>query len=412
MLKPIQAPPVIIRCISARYKSTRLLSAMRKRCRVVLGICFVLFLSVSCSQSSTLQECTTINEKLTGIEPYVLKAIDTADTAQHTIYMMKGNEYVQAGDFQKGVQMLYKALNLVIQTQNLPQRATMYNLLSEAYRELRDVEKSEFYLNRVLEVTPLDSLPLQVATLRNLAYIYASRGDMAQFEATMSRLGTFHYYLHKQQCSKGLQKSSIEHETEQITIRQDEAMQTKYRSVIYATLLLCMCSITIVLRKKRTKRGTCSAQQPDEPLADDEAKKLEDLLSNLNGAMKKLSESLLHLFDEEKIYRQPQLTIEDVAKELGISTNRLSLLLNQGYKASFPDFVNLYRIDEAKELLLKQEEGSEYMHYTIQAVAEMVGFWSLSSFYTAFKQVVGVTPREYREGVRGDDSIRVICVPP
>ena len=378
-----------------------MLSAICKHYRVVFGICFVLFLSVSCSQPSTLQESETTNNRPASIEPYARKAAEITDTAQHILYMIQGNEYTQAGDFQKGVKMLYKALNLVIQTQNMPLRATMYSHLSEAYRELYDFDKSEFYLNRMLEVTPLDSLPLQMATLQKLAYIYALRGDISQFEAAINRLTTFHYALRKQQCDRELKMPSMEYETERITARQGEAMQAKYRNVICTTtLLLCMCTLTILLRKKRTKRGVCPVQQSDEPLAGDKTDESGSLLSDLNGATKKLSDNLLHLFDEEKIYRQPQLIVDDVAKKMGISNNRLSTLLNQGYKMPFPDFVNLYRIDEAKEVLLKQEESGEYACYTIQAIAEMVGFRSLSTFYAAFKQAVGVTPTEYRAALR------------
>ena len=85
---------------------------------------------------------------------------------------------------------------------------------------------------------------------------------------------------------------------------------------------------------------------------------------------------------------------------LGTNNHRLSTLLNQEYRTPFNDFVNMYRISEAREVLRAQDEGGEYANYTIQAVAEMVGFRSLSSFYAAFRQAVGVTPTEYKEAVR------------
>jgi AraC-like DNA-binding protein len=109
---------------------------------------------------------------------------------------------------------------------------------------------------------------------------------------------------------------------------------------------------------------------------------------------------LQRLFEVEKIYRKLRLSVDDVAKELGTNSDRISKMLNQEYQKPFSDFVNAYRIAEAREILKGQERGGEYAHYTIQAVAQVVGFRSASAFYSAFRQEVGVTPTEYKDAIR------------
>jgi AraC-like DNA-binding protein len=46
-------------------------------------------------------------------------------------------------------------------------------------------------------------------------------------------------------------------------------------------------------------------------------------------------------------------------------------------------------------MLKESHEGGKYANYTIQAIAEEVGFNNRSSFYTAFREIIGVTPMEY-----------------
>ena len=62
---------------------------------------------------------------------------------------------------------------------------------------------------------------------------------------------------------------------------------------------------------------------------------------------------------------------------------------------NFFDFINGYRIKEAKRLLV--DPKGELL--TILAIAEEVGFNSKSSFNTAFKKITGMTPTEYKKSV-------------
>ena len=116
------------------------------------------------------------------------------------------------------------------------------------------------------------------------------------------------------------------------------------------------------------------------------AEKSEELLTRLR-----------QLFEVEKIYRQAGLTSNDVCRMLGTNRTYLSKAINSTHQKSFQELINSHRIEEVKELFKAQQSGgSEYADYTMQAIAEMVGFNGTSAFYTAFKQAVGVTPTEYK----------------
>ena len=73
----------------------------------------------------------------------------------------------------------------------------------------------------------------------------------------------------------------------------------------------------------------------------------------------------------------------------------LSQIINEKLNCNFLDFINGYRIDDAKDKLLDEN----YEHFTILAIAYEVGFNSKSAFYTAFKKNTNSTPSQYRKSL-------------
>ena len=106
---------------------------------------------------------------------------------------------------------------------------------------------------------------------------------------------------------------------------------------------------------------------------------------------------LLELMKSEKPYTDGELTLPRRASRLSVSTHHLSQVINERLRQNFPDFVNSYRVEEAKRMLKDPAAG----HYSLLAVAEAVGFNSKSSFNTAFKKQTGMTPSEFRRGANG-----------
>ncbi len=104
---------------------------------------------------------------------------------------------------------------------------------------------------------------------------------------------------------------------------------------------------------------------------------------------------VLHMMNEEKEYRNAALTLKSLCSSLNVSTQVLSMVINQKSQQNFNSFINGFRITEATHLL-KEEK---YDHQTVAAIAFGVGFNSISSFNTAFKKQIGKTPLSYRKEV-------------
>lgn len=107
-------------------------------------------------------------------------------------------------------------------------------------------------------------------------------------------------------------------------------------------------------------------------------------------------QKLQQYMQTDKPYREPDLTIRQLADRLNIPTNYLSQIINEKLSLNFIDFINQQRVAAAKNLLI----DAAYEHYTVQAVAEEAGFNSKSAFYVAFKKYAGVTPGKYRKSLK------------
>jgi AraC-like DNA-binding protein len=93
-------------------------------------------------------------------------------------------------------------------------------------------------------------------------------------------------------------------------------------------------------------------------------------------------------------YINPDLSLRDLADLLGVYPHYVTQILNTLFNQNFYDFVNTYRIDEAKKLLTDSYKSNKV---PILTIAYNCGFNSKSSFNRIFKQKTGLTPSEYRK---------------
>ncbi len=131
-----------------------------------------------------------------------------------------------------------------------------------------------------------------------------------------------------------------------------------------------------------------------EPIAviEEERKKYEN--SNLQDTQKeRLVKKLLDYVEKEKPYLEPELTLGQLSEQVNIPAHYLSQIINEKIEKTFGDFINGYRVEQAKAMLIDEQ----YSHYTIISTAYEAGFNSKTAFYTAFKKFTGKTPSQYRK---------------
>ncbi|MBC8754770.1 AraC family transcriptional regulator [Kordia sp. YSTF-M3] len=104
-----------------------------------------------------------------------------------------------------------------------------------------------------------------------------------------------------------------------------------------------------------------------------------------------LMKELEALMTSEQLFKNPSLTLFDVAQKLNTHPKKVSNVINKGFKMNFNDFVNTYRTQE----VIKKVASNENDLKTLLGIALDSGFNSKSTFNRAFKKQTQQTPKEY-----------------
>ena len=106
-------------------------------------------------------------------------------------------------------------------------------------------------------------------------------------------------------------------------------------------------------------------------------------------------EQIVQYMQTEKPYRQAALNLERLAAQLKMQPRHLSNIINRHFNCNFFEFINNYRVEEAKILLSDPtQENKNMLDIMLDA-----GFNSKATFNTLFKKKVGMTPSEYRKSI-------------
>jgi len=152
---------------------------------------------------------------------------------------------------------------------------------------------------------------------------------------------------------------------------------------LWFSLIIYLLILILINRKKINELFS----GPNHKSADrkSDLEEVEQIIARLQKAM-----------TEKSLFKNPNLKVNDVAREINISGHYLSRILNENIEKNFTLFVNEYRINEACTLL------SQTTNITIEAIGDEVGFNSKSTFFATFKKIKGTTPGVYQQSVTPD----------
>jgi AraC-like DNA-binding protein/membrane protein YdbS with pleckstrin-like domain len=106
----------------------------------------------------------------------------------------------------------------------------------------------------------------------------------------------------------------------------------------------------------------------------------------------KLRDKVEAYIGAQQPYLRRGYTIANMSAELGVPLYQLSAFINQQYGQSFNEFINGYRVQYIKDVLLKEPDAEQY---TLEALGKKAGFNSRSTFIAAVKKQTGQTPSAF-----------------
>ncbi|MDO3381680.1 AraC family transcriptional regulator [Gilvimarinus algae] len=98
---------------------------------------------------------------------------------------------------------------------------------------------------------------------------------------------------------------------------------------------------------------------------------------------------------EQKLYLKPNINVEQFSDMIGLPYRDVSFAINRAFDRNFFEFINTYRVEEAKRYL----GDKDCLHMSVMEILLESGFNSKSSFQRFFKRLTGESPTEYRNRV-------------
>lgn len=160
----------------------------------------------------------------------------------------------------------------------------------------------------------------------------------------------------------------------------------------YITFLLVSILIFFGLGHSSVFEGL-ELRPPQEP---ETAKDEQEPEGHKDKIKPEMIEQLAHYMEHEKPYLTPALTLEKLASQLRLQPRLLSNIINRHFDCNFFEFINSYRVEEAKRMLADKKYDDKNM---LDIMLD-VGFNSKATFNTLFKRKSGMTPSEYRKSVQ------------
>ncbi len=342
-----------------------------------------------------------------------------------------GNAQYLEGDYQNALESLFQSLKLSEALDDKQGIANSMGSISDVYLKLKNYDKVQYYLNRVLAIAKeIKANELIKNAYRGLYLLNKETGK----PVTALRYQTLYYQLNdsiyslesKSKIAELQNKYLFEKKEQEIKLLEAEQElndiqlrnSRKWLLVLIGGIAISLFFLGLIYfqmtRKKSANKELVRKNQEivqseeyirkcllleQEKKNSEKKENIEDKYasSTLTIEQKESLKLLIaNTMANEKPYLRNDFTIDSLSKHLNVSRTYLSQVINEEFSMNFNNYINEYRVREARRILT--DEANKNL--TIETMALSVGFGSKSSFNTAFKKYTGVTPSFYMKSAR------------
>lgn len=253
--------------------------------------------------------------------------------------------------------------------------------------------------------------------LKELALCYRETGQMGLGLDYSLKYSDYLDSVHNVSRERSLQETRIKHEIyakeKEIAAHKMELEKSNLRfgvACVVLFLLILLFGVFISSYRKKGKLYKAIVKQNSESIKrenalQDSLKKTKDRLDSLENDLKNSSQTtslsderaddlaarFTSVMLEERLFCNPSITLASVAERLNTNRTYLSKAINEKLGKTFTQVINDYRIHEAIRMMSEKQSN-----VPLKQLCYEVGFSSISTFYSLFQSVTGMTPAVYR----------------
>jgi len=264
----------------------------------------------------------------------------------------------------------------------------------------KDFKSEDFYLYEAERIASQHNLPdLLKKIFYSKSFNASQKGNYKEAHLLMVKVDSLNKLLPENLISERLAvldlEDKIEEERKTVKLTNEKlalkSQQQKLLILLLIIISLALIGITYLFINIKRKRNVLVKQNIE--LAKKEELRVSKSSENQKNVDLELIIELEKLMFDKQLYTSSQLTIEKLAKKLNTNRSYLSEAINLHYQKNYSAWIASIRMNAARKLLI----DPNYNHYSIEGISKHVGFSSISSFNTLFKQFTGLTPSQFKK---------------
>ncbi len=370
-----------------------------------------------------LSKSSSANKNFKASLIFLEKAKEIGKTLQRndmliTTYNAIGSNYLQLKKYEKSLAYSNKAKALFTNKSSIENNVLTLYTKGASLVGLKKYEDAVFPLQMAQSMAFTNNyLKIQMNTHQQLARAFEKLGNLGKANAQQKG------YIHTQKKYLLSLSKAKRLEVEKDLLNKEELLKkeekSKWTSILVGVSIITFLLILLFVYIKKKKQIQLESNQlkEDQLLLKDENEALKSKIyklsqrkasisvesnkasnsikkSNLTQEEKdKYVQHILEYMEKEKPYLDHEIKQSFLAEKLGMSVHLFSEVLNVCFEKNFNSFINLYRVDRAKQLM----KNPKYKHYKVLAIGYESGFPSKTSFNRVFKKLVEQTPSQYRQ---------------
>ncbi|QCX40627.1 helix-turn-helix domain-containing protein [Aureibaculum algae] len=346
-----------------------------------------------------------LNEKDSAIwilNDDVLDQLDSVSRFKMRVIAQRGKIYLKKEEFQKALLNLKEAEKMAYKYDSVLAPAVVYYDLAETYFKINEKEKAIHTLEEGIAVAkPRVKETSLTEDYKLLAKIYKETGNLEKSNEYYEK-----YILNQTALEKSKDTISTSFHTQKLSNLEKEKISQNNKFYLFMSigLVLVLILIAYILylikeKKKNTEKFNVLLSKFNQEekstleIIDTKDKVLEEKVSaEVNEETTYLILAGLQTLKEQEYFLRQDCNSYNVAKKIKTNTTYLSKVINSHFEKNFNTYINDLRINYA---ILRLKNDSRFRSFSVQSIAEEIGYKSADSFSKYFKLSTGLNPSFY-----------------
>lgn len=308
-----------------------------------------------------------------------------------------GNGYLRMGNYTEALSANEASLKVCLQNKMNYGAIANYLNIFRIYIARQDFKAALANLDRAAEFIKNKAFPAEEAELKKgYSTVYEKLGEHKKALDFYKEYNDLRKKLVSEQTQKAVKELQIKYETE---VKDSQIQKMNYELSLKKSqnrnlwlglgLIVLVAGFSIFFQIYRLRRLRELYEKNIESLHAHQF--IRKVATSDDDPLRKVFDRVLLLLEKEEVYKKPTLSLTELAELIESNEKYVSSAISKFSESNYSNFINIYRINEAKRLIL------ENPNINLNDVMSNSGFNSRTPFYNAFIKFTGMSPKQFKE---------------